>query len=357
MPKELTFRLGNKDDLPRISEFRKAFFGYSSIRSHEPEYYDWKCYKNPALPGEIWLAEDGNAVVAIKSMTPKRMKILGEKVIGAETGDTFTHPDYQRQGIFTKLFEVARENGIDGRMSFIYGTPNKNSLPGYIRKLDYAQIPLKLRILVKPLAPKQILQKKLGFYPLASLVSPVVEIASRAIFRIAGRAVSKSNIRITQILSFPDDIDVLWEQTSKNFDIALVRDKNYLEWRYVANPDTYSILIARNQEGAILGYMVTKIGFEEDIPLGYIVDFLTFENDVNVFKKLLVTSLERLYHRKVNLVSTVVVKGSYYYNIFLKFGFIPRVEVPLICYKGELGMRVLSEAYRWHFTLGDTDNI
>ena len=63
MKKELTFRKCHEVDLYKVSEFRRSLFGYSLIRSHEPEYYRWKCYQNPILPGEMWLAEDSDAVV------------------------------------------------------------------------------------------------------------------------------------------------------------------------------------------------------------------------------------------------------------------------------------------------------
>lgn len=357
MRKEYIIRKGNKEDITGISEFRKTFFGYSAIRSHEPEYYSWKCYQNPALLGEIWLAEDGDTIVGMKSMTPKKIMILGEVVVGAETGDTFTHPDYQRQGIFTKLFEVAGEIGIDRRMSFIYGAPNRNSLPGYVGKLDYSQIPLKLHNMVKPLVPKQVLEKKLPFPALASLLSPFVQTLSWAMFKINAISAAQADIVVSEVSTFPDDIDDLWQRAIQNYDIMLVRNKEYLEWRYVTNPDTYSIFVARDKKNYILGYLVIKIGFEDDILLGYIADFLTLEHDDNIFKKLLIATLKTLYQRKISLVSTWVTKGSYYERILSRFGFIHRAEIPLICYKNELGSRVLSEAYKWHFVLGDTDNI
>lgn len=358
MSRRLNFRRAKKQDLTRISEFRKGFFEYNSAkRSCEPEYYEWKCHKNPILPGEMWLAEDGDAVVGIKSMTPKRMKVLGKVVVGAETGDTFTHPDYQRRGIFTNLFKAARKSGLDGRMGFIYGTPNKNSLPGYVRKLDYAQIPIKLRSLVKPLYLRQLLEAKLHFSPLASILSLIIEIASKVTFRISMRGVAKSDVFVCQEPFFPDDINTLWEKASKNYEVMLVRTKEYLEWRYVTNPDTYSILIARDRDGAILGYMVTKNGFDGDIPMGIIVDFLTIEDDPNIFKKLLSTSFHEFDRRKVNAVSTLAIGRSFYNKILLRAGFFPHNEVPLICYKNELGSQIHSQAYKWHFTLGDTDNI
>jgi hypothetical protein len=62
---ELTYREINEEDVARISEFRKSHFSFnSSIRCYEPEYYKWKSFGNPIQKGEMWLAEDGNIIVA-----------------------------------------------------------------------------------------------------------------------------------------------------------------------------------------------------------------------------------------------------------------------------------------------------
>jgi len=359
MPEELTFRKAQKEDLPRISEFRKTFFEYNpSIRSYEPEYYEWKCYRNPILPGEMWLAEDGDEVVAIRNFTPKRMKILGNVVIGAQMADSFTHPDYQRRGIFATLSKAVRKSALDKGINFIYNVPTKGtSLPAHIKGLEHMLVPAGVRSLVHVISSKQLLKTKLRFSLLASVFSPMIDTVSQTIFRIGVRGTTKSDVIIYTEPSFPDDIDTLWEQVSKNYDVMLARTKDYLEWRYITNPDAYSILIARNRDGAILGYMVIKIGFSENTPMGFICDFLTIEDDPNVFKKLLSASLEEFSHGKVGSVSTWAVKGSFYYKILVKLGFLPHSDTSLMCYENELGSQIVSHAYKWHFTMGDSDGI
>jgi len=273
MTKELTFRRFQPDDLVRVSEFRKTFFPYnSSLRCYEPEYYRWKCHDNPVQQGEMWLAEDGDVLVGMKSMIPKRMKILGAEVDGAETGDTFTHPDYQRRGIFTGLFKTAsQEDGLDTRVDFIYGVANEQSRPGYEKKLNYGQVPIRLRSWIKPMSMKQLLEIKFNSSLLASFFSYVIEIINTVTGRIGTAGDAKSDISISQVSSFPDDINALWEQVAKSYDVMLTRSKAYLEWRYVKNPDTYSILVATSKEGIPLGYMVTKVGLsEKKLPLGFI---------------------------------------------------------------------------------------
>jgi len=387
MAEEITYRKFTKNDLEKISEFRKKFFPVNeSIKSRGPRYYEWKCLQNPVMPGEMWLAEDGDTLVSMTSMVPKRLKILGRIVEGAETGDTYTRPDYQRRGIFTGLFQAAREQGLDSRLAFIYGLPNDESLPGYVKKLNYAQVSVKLHHLVKVLdykktfdrglaslfltfiaSPlykpikiidyKRILSGRLVSRPFKSIVITVLEASSRLQFRTRMKGIAGSDITVSTESSFPDDIDGLWKQVAGNYDVALVRSKEYLSWRYVSNPDTYSIFIARNKAGDILGYMVTKTGQVEGAAVGYLVDFMTLENNPDIFKNLLAGALEQFRRKNTVLISTFAVEDGYYYKILSRLGFFNEYIQPVICYNNELGSQVLNMAYKWHFTMGDSDGV
>lgn len=286
------------------------------------------------------------------------MKMLEKIVTGAQIGDTFTHPDYQRRGIFTNLLKATDKDSLVRKMDFIYGAPNENALPVYERSLDYKRIPVMLRSMVKPLFPGNFLKAKLRFAPLAAALSPLIAVASKIIFAASTKSAARSSIIVTHEPSFPDDMDAFWDKAAKYYDVMLVRTKEYLQWRFVTNPDDYSILIARDTEGTVLGYMVTKIILiSEDVPVGFIIDFLTLEDNPNIYKQLLVYSFRDFYKKKANLAYALTIKGSFYDRILLRVGFLPYHKVPLICYRNELGESISSQVYRWHFTMGDCDGV
>jgi len=357
MTPDLVFRKGRQDDLPRIAEFRKEYFGHSLIRSHETEYYRWKCYNNPVMAGEMWLAEDCGRLVGMKNVTPKLMKMLGKIIPVAEMGDSFTHPDYQRRGIFTTLSKASRESMLQQGVNLIYNTPNKNSLPGYLRRLDHAVVPIAVRNLAKPVFPRPALKKMLPAPFLAYFLSPPLEVISRIMSAVGKACIGRNGITVSEVSSFPDDIDGLWEELSGQYDVSLVRNGVYLEWRYVVNPDTYSILIARDESDVLRGFMVTKIGFEEDVALAYIADFLVPEARTDILAELLAGALHRFYQQKVSSVAVWSINGSRAGSVFRRFGFIPRAKSPLLCYQNEVGRELSSRVLKWHLTMGDTDNI
>lgn len=61
----------------------------------------------------------------------------GVDYLVAQSGDTMTHPKHQGKGLFTKLatitYDLAKKEGIQ----FVFGFPNKNSYPGFVKKLNW----------------------------------------------------------------------------------------------------------------------------------------------------------------------------------------------------------------------------
>jgi len=54
-----------------------------------------------------------------------------------QSGDTMTHKNHMGRGLFTKLakmtYDLAKEKGVE----FVFGSPNSNSYPGFVKKLDW----------------------------------------------------------------------------------------------------------------------------------------------------------------------------------------------------------------------------
>jgi len=123
----------------------------------DPEVFRWKLGDaNPAGPGILALATtDDGTIAGVMTATMKRMIADGRTLRGAETGDTFTHPDFRRSGgaataaagtdpdhylnrsVFGRL--VHEVSGfLDQRgVEVVYSTPNDQSRPGYCRRGGY----------------------------------------------------------------------------------------------------------------------------------------------------------------------------------------------------------------------------
>jgi GNAT superfamily N-acetyltransferase len=112
-----------------------------------PEYLAWLYLANPDGPAVGFDAWDGERLAAHYVCVPARAWVAGELVPVLLSLNTATHPDYQGQGLFTRLaamtYEAGRADGFDG----VYGVANANSTPGFVRKLGFQLVrPLEARI-------------------------------------------------------------------------------------------------------------------------------------------------------------------------------------------------------------------
>ena len=124
-------------------------------------YFHWKIVANYLNPGIINLVKDNNRIASTTSITPKSLIFKNSNVIAAEIGDTYTHPEYWRQGMFSLLINQSRKDAEDSDVKFIYGTPNKLSLPGYQKKANFDIIKnLNVKSLVFPINIENKIIKK-----------------------------------------------------------------------------------------------------------------------------------------------------------------------------------------------------
>lgn len=90
----------------------------------------------PSFVGYIAYAEN-NEPAAFYGVFPCLLEYKGQKYLVAQSGDTMTHPAHAGKGLFTQLalktYEYCKENGIH----LVFGFPNQNSYPGFVKKLGW----------------------------------------------------------------------------------------------------------------------------------------------------------------------------------------------------------------------------
>jgi GNAT superfamily N-acetyltransferase len=164
-----TVREATPADSPGLAGlFYKVFgFEYSQTR------YQWKFFENPDGNPIISVAEHGDQLVGQYALWPTRMRLGSSVVLGAQSLDTMTHPDYRGQGMFTILAEHCMKCAADRGVEMLYGFPNENSYAGFVRKLDWdctGTIPLWIR----PLHPSKHRRVPAWAGPLADLAAKVL---------------------------------------------------------------------------------------------------------------------------------------------------------------------------------------
>jgi GNAT superfamily N-acetyltransferase len=125
-------RPANDDDIPTIVQLLKLSLGESLMPKSET-FWRWKHIDNPFGPSPVLLAFEDDELIGVRAFMRWEWK-QGDRIYKAVRAvDTATHPAHQGKGIFKKLtlqlVDQCREEGVH----FIFNTPNKSSLPGYLK--------------------------------------------------------------------------------------------------------------------------------------------------------------------------------------------------------------------------------
>ncbi len=351
-------------DVMSMSEFR-TLFPENNLRSTSKEYYEWKVLKNPYKQGKIYLERKQGIVVGSASITPKRILIGGKDLIAAEIGDTFTHPEHRRQGIFSRGVGACTKFALTQGIQVIYGTPNSQSLPGYQNKLGYPPCPfvklsymtkhrLSLLGIIRSIA-KLVLRRKLDPF-LLYLSAMSKQRFSRASFSCRKGTVTEESFDILTVDEFTDEIDGLWG--SPRYVFFTIRDKTYLNWRYFENPDEYHAIVAKKDDN-YLGYVVTKLS--RDRRVGAICDFITIDDRLDVFHLLIREAEKNLKKAGAERIDLWCVDNSPYYRALLDQAYCdqgPASRRPIIVFSGsDYGKTLLKTEGKWHFVRSDSDNV
>lgn len=155
MDQVYTIRKATSADIPAIVGLLKKSLG-ERLMPKTVELWNWKHVDNPFGPSEVLLAEVSGKIIAVRAFMPWVWK-KGEKTYRAlRAVDTAVDPDYQGEGLFTKLtlqlLEATKELGYQ----FVFNTPNKQSLPGYLKMGWQEQGRLKIQLIPNSLKKSSI---------------------------------------------------------------------------------------------------------------------------------------------------------------------------------------------------------
>lgn len=124
-------RAATPDDLPAVVALARRSLGW---HDDDVRYLAWKHIENPVGPSRMLLALADERVVGFRAFLPWEFGGPdGSIVRAARAVDTATDPEYQGQGIFTRLTLAALDLLTAEGVTLIFNTPNSQSLPGYLK--------------------------------------------------------------------------------------------------------------------------------------------------------------------------------------------------------------------------------
>jgi GNAT superfamily N-acetyltransferase len=122
----------------QLAQHARLFAACFPLASHlDATYLEWLYAANPAGPVLGFDAWEGDRLAAHYACIPVRLQWDGAPRWALLSLNTATHPDFQGQGLFTKLAEATYAAAAEDGFALVHGVANANSTPGFVRKLGF----------------------------------------------------------------------------------------------------------------------------------------------------------------------------------------------------------------------------
>lgn len=359
MKRKWSMRVYNEGDEEGILELCKAVYPEKEYDLERwLRWWRWMYKDNPAGSGRIWLAEHGGKIVGQYAIVPVKLKIGNEAILSSQSLDTMTHPDYRRQGMFEtlarKVYDEAKKDGI----YIVYGFPGKFSYPGFIKKLSWFDIRT-VQLMIKPLNWRNAVNLKVKNKFLQRVLAIGGSLAFNKIFFGTRKPPAVEDLTINQVSSFNEQINNFWAKVSSQHQIMVVRNKDYLNWRYSTPEANYSIFVAE-KSGEIRGYLVLEHKLQGVTKVSYIFDLIAQSEES--MHCLVSKAMDDCQQKRVDLILYSLIANKTYRRILKRSGFIslPFLKGARFCaYSSSprVPKEFLRDPKNWFVQTGDSDAV
>lgn len=284
-------------------------------------YWEWKLRSLPTQAENEWVAVADGKIVGHYAVTPVRFKVCDREFLIPHGCDAMTHPGYRRQGILSALGRRANEvwgrAGAPFQIGFHYGGW------GSVRE----------RLGWQPVA--RLLWVKRWIRPFASLAQrfrlPGTRIWTRADSLFNRIRVPKEQdsdfgsaagrFRLERVRRAGGQFDRLWERLSSAYGILAIRDRAWVQWRYLDMPGVEQQLILASREDQPLGYIVFRIAQEAGMVRAAIVDCFVAPEDTVTLRALVSHAVDEVSGRGARSLAALVMPDSPLCGQFLQAAF------------------------------------
>jgi hypothetical protein len=321
------------------------------------KYYE----QNPVGPPSFFLArdEESEGFVGMAAAFPTRLRVFGEVVPGAISGDFAVDDGHRGFGPSVALqravVSALGENGI----RCAYGYPNENAEP-IIKRVGYVDLG-RLTRFVKVLSSRVVVDTYVRSptlaRPLAALsrvgLDPLLSVASRE--RLHRR---RPGLRVEQPDAFDDRFTEVWESTWRQHAITSERTPELLNWKYEKgggrDRGVYTIFALLSGDDRVAAYVV----YRARNGIRHLVD-IAFEPSRAVVDALLSEFILDARRHRVPAVTLLHLGSANLLTRRLRmFGFFRRTDASgvRVYVPGDSRLdRALVAPANWYFLTGDAD--
>lgn len=300
----------------------------------------------------------GGPIVAQYAVMSLAMNRLGETVKGAISSATVTDVEYRGRKLFVTLAKRLYESLNRKGYAIVYGFPNRQSVQGFLKGLEWHEV-CRFPVYVKPCAFSKLYRGLFRSRTLSGLLGKLSGLLYSAVFRRYYKSYREPIAIVEASDNLPLEIDDMWRQTHMIHTVSIIRDRQYLEWRYKQKPFAAYKVFLIYRSGSPIGFYVTHIGRQDNLRILYIMELVIARDNETVFQRALDQISEQARSAEVDLISVLLMRNNPNYWLFIKNGFLP---VPKKLFPQDIHFcaRRISDdtsldASHWFITWGDLD--
>jgi hypothetical protein len=300
-------------------------------------------------------------------VTKKKAWINGAPIYIGEIGDCYTNSTARRRGvplsiskdypdkdnyinksIFGRLAYETQKRAENMDIKLIYGTPNKNAYPGWIKRLNYSELSYpKIYCYTKP---------TLHYFAEKIKILKYLNYIDYLFLRLYCFFNSIKNSKILykeHALPTKENINNLWESSKYESEFTLERDYKYWDYRYLKKPKSEYLFCEINIDSLFSGIIVCK--YQRDNKKFIFVEWM-LKKEVSiesVFSEIILHALSKYRPHTFSLWinENIFEKSNLRYMFFSKRSYIPIIFAPT-----KLG-DVVKNIDKFTFHFGTSDNI
>lgn len=344
-----TIRRYREGDEESILKLRRLCFGDADL-----DRWIWE-FKASPLGSLMIVAEHQEQMVGFYARLPVQMEAGGKILKCSIACDAMVHRNFRRRGLYRQLSNISWEEALKEGHAISFGFSNRVT---YKHRLEGVLGICRVPLLVKFFDTYEEIKKRVGNEFLARVFSIFANYVFGRFYRVR-ESFGITNLRLTEIGKFDGRVDSFWKEASTAFNVAVVRSKEYLNWRYFERPGSNFTVLLVEDEDKILGYSVLSVQETMHNKRGYIIDIVTLPNRPEVIQFLVSTAIDRLRKEKVGLILCMIMKNNQYYRVLRKNGFMALKGSYLTARAdySKVSQALVKDPKNWYITFGDSDDI
>jgi len=362
----VSIRPFREDDRDVVLELAGLAFG-PIVKELLAIRWQWQFHDNPAAdeaPALVFLAEKDDRVIGFSMHFPARLKVQDREIHHYFGGGFMVMHAEQRRGVGEALIDRYYQERV-GPIRLILGYSDATArIVSRMGRCPVDALPVLLRPLPTKVAATFLMANMnltpvLARRPLSWLTRRVL-MGWSLIMNRRRKPEASSTYTVARATTVGEEFDELWNDTKGHFPLVGVRDRRFIQWRFVDDPAfEHRILVVRDEKGKLTGYIAVRVTMRQGHAVGWIMDLFCAPRNEDLCQALVCAGIAHLEEENINYILCIglhpALRRSVEWFLYVRPS---RLQRPaLISWEGP--EHAIKQAFldsdNWHLSYADSD--